>query len=296
MTDKRLLSLVRIKETGSCTRAAESLSLTQPAVSQHIRQLEAECGIKLFERSHNRFHLTHEGEVMVGYARRILAMYERMEQAMREESEKVRSLTVGVTHTAENGAIIEALAEYIRQFENVNLKIVTSTTDKMYSMLHSYELDFAFVEKKLDDSFLEFYPVDTDPLILAVGPDHLFSRKGVMDVSTLKKERLILRMPNSHTRDLFVAALRNQGLSIEDFNVALEIDSVATIKDLVERNFGVTVLPRSACREELASGKLVALEVEGLLMLRQISIAVPVDFPHKDMILGIVNQYETMKH
>ena len=110
MTDTKLLSLLRVTETGSFTKAAESLSLTQPAVSQHIRQLEAEYRVKLFEHAHNKFTLTNEGEVMVGYARRILAMYSQMEAALKFEREQVRSLTVGITHSAESSTIIEALA------------------------------------------------------------------------------------------------------------------------------------------------------------------------------------------
>ena len=295
MTDTKLLSLLRVTETGSFTKAAESLSLTQPAISQHIRQLEQECDAKLFERSHNRLRLTREGEVMVFYARRILAMYERMEQALRTERDQVRALTVGITHSAESSAIIQALTEYARGWDDLSLKILTSTTDKMYAMLRSYELDFAFVENRVDDSFLEYVPVDTDSLILAVGPDHPLAKDSRVSVQTLKQERLILRLPNSNSRDLFTAALLSQNMSIEDFNVVLEIDNITTIKDLVRRNFGVTVLARSACREELASGSLCALEVEGLSMARQINIAAPRDFSHKDIIQGIVEKYESMK-
>ena len=82
MTDTKLLSLIRVSETGSFTRAADSLSLTQPAVSQHIRQLENEFGVKIFEHSHNKFRLTREGETLVKYARRVLTAYDRMEQAL----------------------------------------------------------------------------------------------------------------------------------------------------------------------------------------------------------------------
>ena len=295
MTDTKLLSLLRVTETGSFTKAAESLSLTQPAISQHIRQLEQECDAKLFERSHNRLRLTREGEVMVFYARRILAMYERMEQALRTERDQVRALTVGITHSAESSAIIQALTEYARGWDDLSLKILTSTTDKMYAMLRSYELDFAFVENRVDDPFLEYVPVDTDSLILAVGPEHPLAKDSRVSVQTLKQERLILRLPNSNSRDLFTAALLSQNMSIEDFNVVLEIDNITTIKDLVRRSFGVTVLARSACREELASGSLCALEVEGLSMARQINIAAPRDFSHMDIIQGIVEKYESMK-
>lgn len=295
MTDTKLLSLLRVTETGSFTKAAESLSLTQPAVSQHIRHLEAEFGVKLFEHAHNKFRLTREGEVMVSYARRILAMYSRMDQALRCEREQVRSLTVGITHTAESSTIIEALVEYVQQFESLNLKILTSTKDDLCAMLKNYELDFAFVEGVEEDPALEYIMVDTDRLVLTVPPEHPLAGSATVTVEELKKEKIILRLPNSNTRDLFTAALESRNLSLRDFNVIMEINSIATIKELVRRGFGVTVLALSACREELEAGTLSALEVKGLNMSRQINIAAPRDFGHADILRGIVDQYESMK-
>ena len=295
MMDTKLMSLLRVTETGSYTRAAESLSLTQPAVSQHIRQLEAEYGVKLFEHSHNRIRLTPKGEEMVKYARRIQAMYTRLEQAMRSDREELHSLTIGITHTAESSAIIEALAVYVRQFDDLTLKIITSTSDKLYGMLKNYELDFAFAEGRFDDDSLRCLMLDTDRLVLVVPPDHALAQSVTVTINQLKKERLILRLPNSNTRNLFSASLESQNLSMADFNVIMEIDSIATIKDLIRRGFGVSVLARSACLEELRKGELAALTVEGLSMMRQIQLVCRRDYEYGDLLDGIAKQYNAMQ-
>ena len=295
MMDTKLLSRLRVTETGSYTRAAESLSLTQPAVSQHIRQLEAEYGFKLLERSHNKFCLTPKGELLVKYARRIQAMYARMEQAMRSDREELRALTIGITHTAESSAIIEALAVYVQQFDDLSLKIITNTSDNLYGMLKNYELDFAFVEGRYDDDSLRYLTLDTDRLVLVVPPDHALAEAVTVSVNQLKKERLILRLPNSNTRNLFSASLESQNLSVADFNVIMEIDSVATIKDLVRRGFGVSVLAHSACLEELRKGELAALTVEGLSMMRQIHLVCRRDYEYGELLDGIAKQYNLMQ-
>ena len=295
MMDTKLLSLLRVTETGSYTRAAESLSLTQPAVSQHIRQLEAEYGVKLFEHSHNKFRLTPKGETMVKYARRIQAMYQRMDQSMRSDREELRSLTIGITHTAESSAIIEALAVYLHQFDDLTMRIITNTSDKLYGMLKNYELDFAFVEGKYDDDSLSYLMLDTDRLVLVVPPDHALAREVTVTIARLKKERLILRLPNSNTRNLFAASLESQNLSVTDFNVIMEIDSIATIKDLVRRGFGVSVLARSACLEELRNGELASLTVENLSMMRQINLVCRRDFEYGELLSGIAKQYNSMQ-
>ena len=85
-------------------------------------------------------------------------------------------------------------------------------------------------------------------------------------------------------------------MSIADFNVILELDNVATIKDLVRRNFGVSILPRSACLDEVKKKTMVLLPIENLSMMREINIAYQSDFSQKDILRGIIDAYnETLK-
>ena len=295
MVDARLYSLLKIVETGSYTKAAEQLSLSQPAVSQHIRQLEDNLGVKLFEHAHNRFRLTREGEIVVKFARRMIALSNNMQQALKNEREQIRSLTIGITHTAESSAIIEALAAYINNFEDLNIKILTNTTDNLYAMLHNYELDFAFVEGKSSDPSFGYVMLDTDCLVLAVPPSHRLAQRSMITIPELKQEKLILRLPNSNTRNLFVAALESHGLSLDDFNVAMEIDSIASIKELIRQGFGVSVLAKSACVNELKKGKLAVLTIEDLSMIREINIVYLKDYEHQDLLHGIVKKYNEMQ-
>ena len=295
MVDYRLLSLLKIVETGSFTKASGQLGLSQPAVSQHIRQLEEYWNVKIFEHAHNRFSLTPEGELIVRYAQRMAALSNNLKQALKNEKEQIHSLTIGITHTAESSAIIEALAAYTNNLDRLNLKILTNTTDNLYTMLRSYELDFAFVEGKIADPAFRYLMLDTDCLVLAVPPTHRLAKQSMISIHQLKEEKLILRLPNSNTRNLFTASLETQGLSIDDFNVTMEIDSIASIKDLIRRGFGVSILARSACMDEIKKEKLVALSVENLSMMREINIVYLKDYEHLDFLNGIVKQYNEMQ-
>jgi molybdate transport repressor ModE-like protein len=296
MVDNRLYSFIKVVELGSYTKAAKQLSLSQPAVSQQIRQLEELLGVKVFEHAHNKFHLTPQGEIVLKYARQIVTLYGNLEQALRNERAQVRSLNVGITHTVESSAIIEALVSYVKGYEDLNLKIMTDTADKLYAMVKNYELDFAIVEGKINDPGLGFLMLDTDCLVLAVAPDHALAGQSMVSMNQLEKERLILRLPKSNTRDLFEASLESQNLSIGDFNVQLEIDSVSSIKDLVRRGFGVSVLARSACLDEERKKKLSLLTIENLSMVRETNIVYLNSFEHLDLLSGIVKQYHDMQH
>ena len=117
----------------------------------------------------------------------------------------------------------------------------------------------------------------------------------MVTVEQLKAETLILRLQNSNTRNLFEAALRSQGLSIDDFNISMEIDSIATIKELVRDGFGVTVLAKSACMNEVRKGKLSVMTIENLSMMREINIVYRKDFEHQELLHEIVKEYNELQ-
>lgn len=291
MIDSKLYSLMKVVETGSFTKAAEQLSLTQPAVSQHIHALENELSVKIFERTGNELRVTREGELVIKYAKRLLALYHNLQRDLSSEKRQITALTIGITHTAESNAIAEALAKYATTHEGVSIKIITDSLGNLYDMLKNYELDFAIVEGKMNDPGLRFLMLDTDCLVLAVSLNHKLAKQSMVTINELKREKMILRLPDSNTRNQFVASLESQNMSIDDFNVVLEIDNIATIKDLIRRDFGVSVLAKSACMDELKKRKIAVLPIENLSMIREINIVYTQDFEHQEMLQDIVHSY-----
>jgi len=192
--DPKVYSLIKVSETGSYTRAAEQLSLTQPAVSQHIRALEGELGIRIFERVNNELRITHEGETAIKYAKRMLSLYNNLQRDLTSEKRQLTQLTVGITHTAESNAISEALAKYVNNHEGVTVKIITDTLSNLYDKVKNYELDFAIVEGKLNHPSLRYLMLDTDCLVLAVSPgkaehgDHQRPEKGKDDPAPARQQ------------------------------------------------------------------------------------------------------------
>ena len=291
MIDPKLYSLLEVAETGNFTRAAERLSLSQPAVSQHIRALEQELGVRMFDRASNALHPTHEGEIAIKYAKRMLALYRNMKSELDDEKLQIASLTVGITHTAESNAIAEALARYVELHESVSIKIVTGSVDQLRRMLKNFEIDFAVIDGKRPDPSFRYLMLDTDSLVLIVSPSHRLAKKNTVTLNDLRQEKLILRLPNSSTRKLFTSSLECLGMSLREFNVVLEMDSIATIKDLIRRDFGVSVLARSACMDELSKRKIVALPIENLPMMMETNLVYLPDFGHPELLSDIVRCY-----
>ena len=297
MLDPKIYSLLQVYECGSFMAAAKKLSITQPAVSHHIKALEQELHVTIFERRNGKVTLTCEGEEVIKCAKKMQGLYQNLRQDLRDSKKLVSHLTIGVTHTAESNPIAEALASYCAQNDHIIIKMITGTIKNLYSKLKTYEIDLAIVEGRITDPGIRYLLMDTDYLVLAVSVNHPYAKRGMITLSELKKERMILRLPNSGTRNLFTAHLESNNMSLSEFNVILELDNIATIKDLIRRDLGVSILPKSVCLDELKKKKMVVLPVENLSMVREINIAYQSDFTQMDVLHDIVKSYrETLRH
>lgn len=296
MFDQKVITLLKVYEKKSFSKASHSLSITQPAVSHHIKALEEEFGVKIFERKSGKFIVTKEGEMIVQTARKMLGLHNLLMQELKDRSKATEHITIGVTHTVESNPIAESLAKFCSENEGVSIKIITDSIRNLYKKLKSYELDLIIVEGRSPEEGLKFFMLDTDFLCLAVSPNHQFADRELVTLSELKKENLILRLPNSGTRNLFVAHLESNNMDINEFNVILELDNVATIKDLIRRDFGVSILPKSSCLDEIKKGKIIVLPIENLSMIREMNIVYRDDFNQMDILRGIVKAYnETLR-
>ena len=289
--DARMETLLKVYETRNFTKAAKELSLTQPAVSQHIKQLEHDLDVVLFIRGEKGLKLTPEGEIVVKYARRIQTLYQNLSQSLEDAKRNVTRRSIGITPSSESSVIAEVLAGYTSVTPGSRITIISDTINNLYYKLKTYVLDIAIIEGRINDSNFNSVMLDTDSLILAVSKDNPLSQKQIVTLEELKKQKLILRLPNSATRNLFISHLESNNVSLEEFDVTLEVDNVATIKDLVRRNFGVSILPRSTFGSEMRKGKIAGLSIENLSMTREINMSYHKDFEHIDALQEITRIY-----
>ena len=292
MLDPKLDTLLLVAEKRDFTRAAQALSLTQPAVSHHISQLEQELGVRLFVRGNGDLMLTPEGETVLRYVRRMKALEKKMAEELQEAGRRLTRLRIGITHTAESSIVAEVLARYTNENPGISITIVTDNINNLYDMLENFELDLAVVEGRSTRPELSALMLDTDYLVCVLANTHPLSRSSMITLDEIRQEKLILRLPNSETRVRFESALAAIGESIADFQVILEVDNVATIKDLIRKNLGISILARSACMDELRKGKLTALPIENLSMTRETNLVYHRDFAHKETLQDILALYK----
>ena len=291
MLGGKALTLLAVVENRSFTHAAEALSLTQPAVSHHIKQLEEELGTPIFVRGRAGLKLTPQGEIVVQYARRLKSLNEKMLLELQNAEKHISVLRVGITHTSESNQTAAALARYGNTHGGTKIILFTDTINNLYDMLENYEIDIAIVDGALNNSRFSSMMLDTDYLMCIMSNSNPLAKKGVVTLGSLKKQKMILRTPSSATRILFESTLESNNVSVADFDITLEVDNIATIKDLIRKNLGVSILPKSACMDELKKGKLTALPIENLSMVRETRIIYNKDFNHMDMLNDIMKIY-----
>ena len=266
MIDLKIKTLLTVAEEKNFTKAANKLNLTQPAVSHQIKELEDELQEQLFIRKKGDIIPTPIGDIVLNYARKFVAMHNKMLDDIKH-NHKI-NIKLGITHTAESNKITEIIGSYLINNPGLSVTIITDTTNNLYKMVENYELDLAIVDNKKNVK-LNYLPLDTDYLVCVVNNNSPLAKKKIVTLKELKKENLILRLNSSYTRKLFESTLESINESINSFKIILELDNIETIKDLVRKDMGVSILAKNTCIDEVNRKKLTILPIENLSMVRK---------------------------
>lgn len=291
MIDPKFETFIALVDNGTYTKTASKLGLTQPAITHHIKQLEEEYGIAVFHHNKRKLQLTREGEVLLKYARRAIALDENLRQAIDDVRNSVKSLTLAITPSAQTSIAPQLIAKYCNEHPQVHIKLVTDNINNIYNKLKTYEVDLAIIEGRITSKHFTSILLDTDMLMVAVSVDHPLAKKSSVSLTRLQKENLIMRPIGAGTRSLFESNLRSHNEDIHSFHVNMEIDDVAMIKELVCANMGITIISRSAVAAEIAQGKLVCLPIDEFKMIREINMVYYREFAHPEILRDLQNIY-----
>lgn len=293
--DLKAISLLKVAEYENFTKAAKELCISQPAISNHIKAVEEELGFKIFERGTSGIHLTEKGAIVIKYISQMNSIAESFKQALASDKLSATALRVGITHTVESSLVVDAIAKYLnKSTPGVSIRITSGTSKSLYKQLKNGEIDFIIMEGSYNDPDLNNVMLGTDSLVLVTSPSNHLASKNTVTLDEMKEENLIMRLPDSNTMKTFANALKERSKSLSDFNIILEIDNIATIKDLIRRDFGVSILAKSVCQDEVRKGKLAILNIENISMVREMNLVYPKDFEHAEAIDGIVRCYNEL--
>lgn len=267
MTIRHLKIFIAVAETGKMSTAAAQYYISQPTVSQAIKELEEHYGVLLFERISKKLYITEAGKNLLAYARMVVSQFDELEDNMLKGfSEKLR---IGATITVGSCIIPELIKQYEKVKPEVESYVYVNNTKSIEEKLLKSELDIGIVEGKIKSHDLVVIPVINDYLVIVCSKKHRFSGCRNISVSDLENEPFVMREEGSGTRELFENYISRCGVRLK---VKWEVTCPDTIKKAVITNNCLTAISARLIEEEAREGLLYVIKSDGHALDRSFSV------------------------
>lgn len=275
-SDTRLRVFHAVAKHLSFTRAAETLDLTQPAITFQIRQLEDHFNTRLFDRHHNRISLTEVGLVVFDYAERILELYHETEKSVHEMTGITRGLVkLGASTTIGEYFLPTILSGYHELFPNVKVRMTVHNTSTVVRKLEDATIDLGMVEGPVNNSNLVIDPCMDDELVVILSPSSALAQWEEIPLQTLANAPFVSREEGSGTRAVVSQFLSQTDFPYERLHMVLELGSTEAVKVAVESNVGFGIVSSAALRKENRLQTLVVRRIQGMRLIRQLNFVYP---------------------
>jgi DNA-binding transcriptional LysR family regulator len=261
----------------SFTEAARRLYITQPAVTAHIKHLEADCSLKLFRKKGRRVFLTDEGKTLFEFARKVFEYEKEIERVIEEMRELKRGvLRLGTTKAYARYFMPFLMSRFHEAYPHIKIHLDEgSSLDMIYSLL-DLRNEVAIIAKAGEHPDVNFIPFSQEELVPILSPRHELARKRTIPFKALASEPIIMKEIGSGTRRVVNELFTRNGCIP---NVLMETSNTEFIKQLVQRGEGVSFLVRESVALELEEKKLSTVQIKGHKIYLDVSIAYLKD-PH----------------
>ena len=265
LTLRQLQCFSAVAQNLSFTRAANTLHLTQPAVSMQVRQLELQTGIALTEQLGKQIHLTEAGEEVFRYARSILQQVDEMDDVLN----KMKGLAGGRLRIAAissaNYFAPKLLGVFHQRFHDVGVSMDVTRQQSVLKQVADNEVDMAIMGQPPEGMNVDAIAFMDNPLVIVAPPGHRLAKQKNIALKQMEKEIFLTREPGSGTRGAMHRFFRQHKLKL---TTGMEMGSLEGIKQSVQAELGVGLLPRGAIETELKLKKLVVLNIKGMPIKR----------------------------
>ena len=270
MNLRQLELFVAVVESGSFSRGAEAASLTQSTVSQHVAALESEIGLRLLDRTGQGVLLTHAGTLFLQHARKILDECVTLRRSMAGFCGlQQASLDIGASNIPANYLIPAVLPRLSAEHPGIALTMQTGDSRAMLNLLLSDGVELAVVGSRGDDRGVEYLPLASDLLVLAVSSRHPWSHCATITLDDLAASPLIVRENGSGSDQALRQALRQAGFDPARLQIAARLGSNEAVRQALLRGFGAAYLSEISISQELKRGELIRVPVQGFTVTRQ---------------------------
>jgi len=275
---RQLEIFVKVAELGSFSKAADALYLTQPTISEHIRTLEDELGVRLLDRLGRGAAVTKAGELLLGYARRMLTLQREARQAMDSFQGKMSGeLLVGASTIPGEYILPALIGRFKEKYPEISITLLIGDSQAVVDWVLEGRAELGMVGARLPHRSLEYRELMPDEIVVMVPAAHPWNGRKQITLEELRGEPLLIRERGSGTRAALEAALAEAGTEFGDFRIVGEMGSTQAIKQAVKAGVGVSLVSKRAVEEECRSAAAWCLRVKDLKVARAFHLVT-----HKD--------------
>jgi DNA-binding transcriptional LysR family regulator len=268
----QLRILKAIAAEGSFKRAADSLYVSQPAVSLQVQHLERQLNVPLFDRGGRRAQLTEAGRMLLSYGDRVLSLCQETCRAI-EDLQNLHggTLIIGASQTTGTYLMPRMIGLFRQKYPDVAVQLHVHSTRRTAWSVANGQIDLAIiggeVPAELQDS-LETKPYAEDELALVLPIAHPFSQISLLPATELYKLKFITLDSQSTIRKVIDQVLIKSGVDPRQLKIEMELNSIEAIKNAVQAGLGAAFLSLTAIDKELALGMIRRVEIEGITIKR----------------------------
>lgn len=262
------LSVVKYK---SFSKAAKALYLTQPTVSNNIRNLEKELKTTLLDRKSKTITLTNPGKSFYKYAVELINVRDQAKVSIMEQSNKIEGkIEINASSIPEQYILPYIIKDFIKQYPGVSFSVTHKNSKDIVDDILKGRQNFGIVGAKYCSKMLEYINFYEDELILAVpnNDNYPMPADKSVDMDILFSEKFIFRKKNSGTRLLIEQTLSDKGISLDDLNIISLIDSNQMIKKMIELELGISFISKISIKNEIDLDLIKPFKVKGLDLKR----------------------------
>ncbi|UEL49049.1 LysR family transcriptional regulator [Terrisporobacter hibernicus] len=288
MTIRHLKIFIEVARAGKMSLAAQRLFISQPTVSQAIRELEDHYSQKLFERLSKKLYITSFGKELFSYATKVVEQFDNLEKTMNDNLH-IENLRIGASVTVGTCLLSKILKEFHNLAPRVNTYAYVNNTTMVEKKLLESDLDIAIVEGEIHSQDLVTTPVIDDYLVLLCNNNHPLSKKEKITLYDLQNQRFAMREDGSGTREFFEQILHKYKIQIQ---LAYEASSTDTIRRAILDDDCLSLLSIHTFEEDIICGKIHIMKTDLNPLKRSFKLV-----HHKDKIMtpSIITLKEILK-
>lgn len=271
MDFRQLETFVQVVQSRSFSKAAEKLYITQPTVTNHIKNLEEEVGTLLLNRMGRKISLTNAGTTLYNKAIDIINSLEMIRHELSLYDKEIEGHLDIVSSSVPRKFLIPLIIDaFLKEYKNVTFSVSDDDSQEVVNSIIDAYTDFGFIGDKYPNTNLEYIDIISDKIVLITSNDYKSELNNFdhIPIKDILDERFIFREEGSATRDVFVDELKNHNVSLDQLDTVAYVRDLDTIKNMVALGIGFSFISKKLVQDDLKLNKYKAYNIENLDLTR----------------------------